>query len=85
MAVNFEKMTAEIDIMDNSKIYVVKDGQLIVDDFHTLSGIMTNAIQFMGSYQEIIIHRRWKCSYYLLITTKKGRITNDSVFLCALL
>lgn len=29
MAVNIEKMTAEIDLMDNKKIYVVKDGRLI--------------------------------------------------------
>jgi hypothetical protein len=29
LTVNIEKMTAEIDLMDNSKLYVVKDGQLI--------------------------------------------------------
>lgn len=32
MTVNIEKMTAEIDLMDNTKMYVVKDGQLIEHD-----------------------------------------------------
>lgn len=29
MAVNLEKVKAEIDLMDNKKLYVVKDGELI--------------------------------------------------------
>ena len=29
---NIEKMTAEIDLMNNKKIYVVKDGRLIEHD-----------------------------------------------------
>ena len=32
MAANIEKMTAEIDLMNNKKIYVVKDGLLIEHD-----------------------------------------------------
>lgn len=32
MEVNIEKMTAEIDLMNNTKMYVVKDGQLIEHD-----------------------------------------------------
>jgi hypothetical protein len=30
--VDIDKMTAEIDLMDNQKMYVVKDGQLIQHD-----------------------------------------------------
>ncbi|MDF2792206.1 MAG: hypothetical protein K0S80_5308 [Neobacillus sp.] len=30
--INIEKMTAEVDLMNNKKIYVVKDGQLIEHD-----------------------------------------------------
>lgn len=29
MKIDVEKMTAEIDLMDNKKMYVVKDGRLI--------------------------------------------------------
>ncbi|MFE4525425.1 XtrA/YqaO family protein [Cytobacillus firmus] len=29
---NIDKLTAEIDLMDNKKIYVVKDGRLIKHD-----------------------------------------------------
>lgn len=32
VSVNTEKMIAEIDLMDNKKMYVVKDGQLIEHD-----------------------------------------------------
>nr|WP_226639293.1 XtrA/YqaO family protein [Priestia flexa] len=32
MSVNIQKTTAEIDLMDNKKMYVVKDGQLIEHD-----------------------------------------------------
>jgi hypothetical protein len=32
VAVNTEKMTAEIDLMNNKKMYVVKDGILIEHD-----------------------------------------------------
>jgi hypothetical protein len=32
VAANIEKMTAEIDLMNNKKIYVVKDGLLIEHD-----------------------------------------------------
>lgn len=32
MNVNTEKMIAEIDLMNNKKMYVVKDGQLIEHD-----------------------------------------------------
>lgn len=32
MNANIEKMTAEIDLMNNKKIYVVKDGRLIEHD-----------------------------------------------------
>lgn len=32
MAINFEKMTAEIDLMKNNKCYVIKDGRLIEHD-----------------------------------------------------
>lgn len=32
MSVNIQKTTAEIDLMDNKKMYVVKDGKLIEHD-----------------------------------------------------
>lgn len=32
MNVNIEKMTAEINLMENKKMYVVKDGKLIEHD-----------------------------------------------------
>jgi hypothetical protein len=30
--INLEKMTAEVDLMNNKKIYLIKDGQLIEHD-----------------------------------------------------
>jgi hypothetical protein len=30
--INLEKMTAEVDLMNNNKLYMIKDGQLIEHD-----------------------------------------------------
>lgn len=32
MNINLEKMTAEVDLMNNKKIYLIKDGQIIEHD-----------------------------------------------------
>ncbi|PGR09175.1 DUF3954 domain-containing protein, partial [Priestia megaterium] len=44
MSINIEKMKAEIDLMNNKKMYVVKDGQLIEHDLPDYGEVVVTMI-----------------------------------------
>lgn len=51
MNIDIEKMTAEIDLMNNKKMYVVKDGKLIEHDLPDYGEI--NVVVFDGKVDRL--------------------------------
>ena len=58
MSVNTEKMTAEIDLMDNKKMYVVKNGQLIEHDLPDYGEVIVTMISGKTAFIDTKIKRK---------------------------
>jgi len=58
VSVNIEKMTAEIDLMDNKKMYVVKDGQLIEHDLPDYGEVVVTMISGKTAFIDTKVKRK---------------------------
>lgn len=58
MNLNIEKMTAEIDLMDNQKMYVVKEGQLIEHDLPEYGEVIITTISGKIAFIDTRIKRK---------------------------
>jgi formylmethanofuran dehydrogenase subunit A len=58
MSVNIQKTTAEIDLMDNKKMYVVKDGQLIEHDLPDYGEVVVTMISGKTAFIDTKVKRK---------------------------
>ncbi|WEA46834.1 DUF3954 domain-containing protein [Priestia aryabhattai] len=58
MSVNTEKMTAEIDLMNNKKMYVVKDGQLIEHELPDYGEVVVTMISGKTAFIDTKVKRK---------------------------